>query len=165
MKGPVPVIPVLRPTKFEAQTLLRLQLTSREVLWDPHEICGHEYNEIEDDWHRSDPNYYLFSEISILWSITNRHIKTMVVQSLSHFNKCDTSFLAGLWGIGLIAAQRAIDSTTQTSVRRSDGHGMTRRARTKVYQRRYRQFDGHRGRFSSNVFFASCKLLRENECF
>ena len=165
MKGPVPVLPVLRPTELEVHTLPRLQLTSSDVTWDPHEIFGQDYSDLVNDWHISDPNYNTVSGMSTLQRIADQYIRTMAVQGSAHNNKCSASFLSDLWGIGLKAAQRTIESTTQRSIKKGNKHGMTKRVRTKVHQRRYRQLDGHLGRFSSDTFFASCKSLRGNECF
>ena len=40
MKGPVPALPVSKPTQNELTLLPRLQLTSDDVVWDPNVIFG-----------------------------------------------------------------------------------------------------------------------------
>ena len=72
MKGPVPVIPVMRPTEIEVQTLPRLQLTSSDILWNPNEIFGNFDEELQDTWHDDDPTYHMVSGMEILGNIATR---------------------------------------------------------------------------------------------
>ena len=78
--------------------------------------------------------------------------------------KYSAAHLSKLWGIGLKAAERTIISTTQL-LRIDLKRNISRRVRTKVHQRRYRQLDGYLGLFSSDTFFSKCKSLRGNDCF
>ena len=165
MKGPVPVIPVTKPTDIEVQTLPRLQLTSSDTLWNPNELFGNYTEESGNAWYDNDPVYQMISGMEILENVATRDKMISSIIGSPRSNKCDARYLAKLWGIGLKAAQRTIDSTTQTSRRTSNELGLSKRVRTKVHQRRYRQLDGHLGRFSSDTFFSSCKSLRGNQCF
>ena len=165
MKGPVPVIPVMRPTEIELQTLPRLQLTSDNILWNPNEIFGSLDDEPGSAWYDDDPTYHMVSGLKTLGNIASRDKVISSISGSVRPNKCDARYLSKLWGIGLKAAQRTIDSTTQTSIRMSNELGLSKRVRTKVHQRRYRQLDGHLGRFSSDTFFSNCRSLRGNQCF
>ena len=78
--------------------------------------------------------------------------------------KCSVAHLARLWGIGFKAAERTITSTTQLP-QRDLKRNISRRVRTMVHQRRYRQLDGYLSRFSSNMFFSKWKSLSGNDCF
>ncbi len=165
MKGPVPVILVLKPTKYDAQTLPRLQMTSDEILWETHEIFGDQLRDVIINQDIFDPDYYHVSNMDILRNITTHNMSISGVRGTPGSGKCSPDHLAKLWGIGLKAAERTLNSTTQATVRSTDGLGMSKRVRTRVHQRRYRQLDGHLGRFSSDTFFANCKSLRGNTCF
>ena len=166
MRGPVPVIPILKPTDLEIQTLPRLQLTSDEVIWNPNEIFGNEADIPGNDWYiEDDQDYHHVSGLAMLKNALNHSKMIKSIEGLPRTSKCNANHLSRLWGIGLKAAQRTIDSTTQMSIRSSHGLGMSKRVRTKVHQRRYRQLDGHLGRFSSDTFFSNCKSLRGNQCF
>ena len=112
MKGPVPVIPVMRPTEIEVQTLPRLQLTSSDILWNPNEIFGNFDEELQDTWHDDDPTYHMVSGMEILGNIATRDTIISSINNSSWSSKCDARYLAKLLGIGLKAAQRTIDSTT-----------------------------------------------------
>ena len=147
MKGPVPVIPVMRPTEIEVQTLPRLQLTSSDIFWNPNEIFGNFDEELQDTWHDNDPTYHMVSGMEILENIATRDTTISSINNSPRSSKCDARYLAKLWGIGLKAAQRTIDSTFQTSIRTSNDLGLSKRVRTRVHQRRYRQLDRHLGRF------------------
>ena len=68
--------------------------------------------------------------------------------------------LAKVWGIGLDAAERTIQATTQLVVRNAL-HPIQRRFRTEVAQLCYNQLSGRHGQFYSDTMFGP-KSLRQN---
>ena len=155
MKGPVPVVSLLKPTELEVQTLPRLKLTPSDILWNPNEIFRNYIEEPRDIWYDNDPIYHMVSGMEILENVASHDKRISSITSPPKLSKCDARYLARIWGVGLKAAQQTIDSTTQTSIRISNELGLSKRVRTRVHQRRYRQLDGHLGRFSSDTFFSS----------
>lgn len=161
MNGPVPFLPISKPTTDDLTLLPRLQLTSDEVTWEPSIIFGstHEDSSVI---YETDDDYYI-SGLMQLEEMVSRH-NIFALQASGRDGKCSAAHLSKLWGIGLKAAERTITATTQRSRRDLKGN-ISRRVRTKVHQRRYRQLDGYLGRFSSDTFFSKCKSLRGNDCF
>ena len=163
MKGPVPVIPVSKPSNDDIMLLPRLQLTSDEVIWEPNIIFGNALEDHGTIYFETNDDYYI-SGIMQLQGIVDQHNTVCSLRTNSMDGKCSATHLSKLWGIGLKAAERTITATTQLS-RRDLKDNISRRVRTKVHQRRYRQLDGYLGRFSSDTFFSQCKSLRGNNCF
>ena len=161
MHGPVPILPVTKPQKGDLKLLPRLQLTSDEIMWEPDKIFGNEYDDYHYFFDSSEDNY--ISGVMLLQEAIDLH-RINSLRTKGSNGKCSAAHLAKLWGIGLKAAERTITSTTQLSRRDLSGN-ISRRVRTKIHQRRYRQLDGYLGRFSSDTFFAKCKSLRGNDCF
>ena len=161
MKGPVPVVPISKPTSEDVTLLRKLQLTSDDIPWDPRSIFG-----LEDDPINAlidyDDDYYISCAMDMHILLERHEIKSM--RARERDGKCSAAHLAKLWGIGSKAAERTLTATTQLSRRDMTGN-VSRRVRTKVHQRRYRQLDGHLGRFSSDTFFSPYKSLRGNDCF
>ena len=161
MKGPVPALPVSKPTESDLMVLPKLQLTSDDIIWDPNIIFGDGTESLIQTYETSTD--YDISCMMALDKIVEYH-EINSVRNKARDGKCSAAHLAKLWGIGLKAAERTLASTTQLSRRDIKGN-ISRRVRTKVHQRRYRQLDGYLGRFSSDTFFSSCKSLRGNNSF
>ena len=161
MKGPVPVLPVSKPLKEDLMLLPKLQLTSEDVLWSPQEIFGGN-TDTYSSYYEGDDDYFISGIMEMHRIVELNEIKS--IRNTNKNGKCSASHLSKLWGIGIKAAERTIESTTQLSRRDIIGN-ISRRDRTKVHQRRYRQLDGYLGRFSSDTFFSKCKSLRGNNCF
>lgn len=161
MKGPVPVVPISKPTPDDVNMLRRLQLTSDDVLWDLRSIFEVE-NSLTHSLTDYDDDHYISCAMDMHMLLGLYEIKSMRVREKG--GKCSATHLAKSWGIGTKAAERIITATTQLSRRDMSGN-VSRRVRTKVHQRRYRQLDGHLGRFSSDTFFSPYKSLRGNDCF
>ena len=161
MKGPVPVLNVSKPRVEDLTLLPKLQLTSEDTPWLPHAIFGDGFED-GHTYHECDDDYYI-SGLMEMHKIIEHH-KINSIRNTNKGGKCSADHLSKLWGIGIKAAERTIDSTTQLSRRDIMGN-ISRRVRTKVHQRRYRQLDGYLGRFSSDTFFSKCKSLRGNNCF
>ena len=161
MRGPVPILPISKPNDLDIEILPRLQLTSDEVIWDPSTIFGSGYDDLNDLYDYSD-DYHISGMMLLHDMIGNHEINSLRAKGKD--GKCSAAHLSKLWGIGLKAAERTVSSTTQLSRRDMKGN-ISRRVRTKVHQRRYRQLDGYLGRFSSDTFFSKCKSLRGNNCF
>ena len=117
MKGPVPVIPVLKPTDHDIQTLPRLQLTSSDILWNPNDLFCNYTEEPIEAWYNDDPVYQRMSRMQILENVSSRNKTISSITGSPRPNKCDASYLARLWGIGLKAAQQTLESTLQNSIR------------------------------------------------
>ena len=164
MNGPIPYLPISKPTSNDIEYLPRIKLTADDIEWDPHSI----FNEPNVSEYK-----YLEHDFDISWNIQGISTLKQVVQShsnrisaITHLNngKFKAEDLANLWGIGINAAQRTLKSTTQLSTRHLNGK-IHRRVRTKVHQRRYRQLWGHLSRFSSDTFKSKVKSLRGNNYF
>ena len=161
MKGPVPVLPVSKPNTEDLLVLPRLQLTSDDLPWLPHAIFNDESTQPQS-YFECDQDYYI-SGVRELQNLVDNH-EVNKISNMTRDKKCSAAHLSKLWGIGIKAAERTITSTTQLSQRDVIGN-ISRRVRTKIHQRRYRQLDGHLGRFSSDTFFSKCRSLRGNNCF
>jgi hypothetical protein len=71
--------------------------------------------------------------------------------------------LAKKWGIGVKAAEKTLDATTQKFIR-SSVHPIERRYRTAHQQLKYKQLGGRHGRFYSDTMFSSVKSVLQNTC-
>ena len=164
MNGPIPYIPVSKPTWNDLENLPRLKLTSDEIEWDPQYIFNGEnngkYPYLEDDSNIS----YCVQGLGILNEVVNQH--ELRISALTHNDKgkLTAERLAHLWGIGVKAAERTLKSTTQLSTRHLNGK-IHRRVRTRMHQRRYKQLWGHLSRFSSDTFKSKVKSLRGSQYF
>ena len=143
--------------------LPRLQLTSEEVIWEPNIIFGNTLENYNSMYYETSDDYYI-SGMMQLQGIIDHHNMICSLRATGMESKCSAAHLSRLWGIGLKAAERTITATTQL-LRRDLKGDISRRVRTKVHQRRYRQLDGYLGRFSSDTFFSKCNSLRGNNCF
>ena len=160
-KGSVHVPPVSKPNKEDLVLLPKLQLTSDDQPWVPHTIFGNEVNEAQPYFY-SEYEYYI-SGLMELHSMVDHH-SINSIRNTSREGKYSAGHLSRLWGIGIKAAERTVIATTQLSKRDIMGN-ISRRVRTKIHQRRYRQLDGYLGQFFSDTFFSKCKSLRGNTCF
>ena len=164
MNGPIPYIPISKPTQNDIDYLPWIKLTSDEIEWDPHYIFNkgksNIYPYLENDFEIS----YNIQGLKIIEMAVDLHDKSIAAMALSHSNKLSPDKLANLWGIGIKAAQRTLKSTTQTSTRYLSGK-IHRRVRTRMHQRRYRQLWGHLSRFSSDTFKSNVKSLRGSQYF
>ena len=164
MNGPIPYIPVSKPTLIDLENLPRFKLTSDEIEWDPQYIFkgmnDSKYSYLEGDADIA----YCIQGLGILNEVVSQH--EMRVSALAHKEKgkINAERLAYLWGIGIKAAERTLKSTTQLSTRHLNGK-IHRRVRTRMHQRRYRQLWGHLSRFSSDTFKTKIKSLRGSQYF
>lgn len=115
MKGPVPVIPVLKPYHEELTILPGLQLASDDIPWDPHTLFGNEL-EIHHSYFDCDNNCKI-SDIMVEMQrmVDNYEISTLRANSKD--GNCSTTHLAKLWGIFIKAANQTITATSQLSKR------------------------------------------------
>ena len=164
MNGPIPYLPVSKPSLNDVEYLPRIQITSDEIEWDPHSI-----------FNTSQPSVYKYLEqdLDISWNVKGTNILSQIVQThnsrisaIAHLNdgKFKADDLANLWGIGSSATARTLKATTQLATRYLNGK-IHRRVRTRMHQRRYRQLWGHLSRFSSDTFKSKTKSLRGNNYF
>ena len=137
MNGPIPYIPITKPSLNDVEYLPRIKLTSDDIEWDPHKIFNeprpNEYKYLERDFDIS----YNIQGINLLREIVQTH--TTRVAAIAHANdgKFKANDIANLWGIGSKAAERTLKATTQLSTRHLNGK-IHRRVRTRMHQRRYR---------------------------
>ena len=164
MHGPIPYLPVSKPTQNDINYLPWVKLTSDEVEWDPHYIFNEGktniYPYLEDDFEIS----YNIQGLRTLETAISKHESTIAAMTLSYSGKYSADKLANLWGIGLKAAERTLKFTTQLSTRYLKNK-IHRRVRTRMHQRRYRHLQGHLSRFSTDTFESSVKSLRGNLYF
>ena len=164
MNGPIPFLPISKPTIEDVEYLPRIKLTSDDIEWDPQYLFNgmnsNEYKYLENDTEI----YQSIAGITVLEKVVKYH--NQCISAVSHLNngKFKSEDLANLWGIGLKAAQKTLKATTQLSTRHLNGK-IHRRVRTKMHQRRYRQLWGHLSRFASDTFMSKVKSLRGNNYF
>ena len=164
MNGPIPYLPISKPSTNDIEFLPRIKLTSDDIEWDPYAIFNeqrtNEYKYLEHDFDIS----WNIQGLNTLDHIINVHSKRIL--AISHLNngKFKAEDLANLWGIGTNAAQRTLNATTQLATRHLNGR-VSKRVRTRMHQRRYRQLWGHLSRFSSDTFKSKVKSLRGNNYF
>ena len=164
MNGPIPYLPISKPTNEDIEYLPRIKLTSDDIEWDPQEIFNNTskqvYSYLEEDFNISS----YVQGISALNAAVQYHTERISAISHQYNGKFKAEDLANLWGIGIKAAEKTLKSTTQLSTRHLNGK-VHRRVRTKMHQRRYRQLWGHLSRFSSDTFQSKVKSLRGNRYF
>ena len=164
MNGPIPYIPISKPSWNDLENLPRIILTSDEVDWDPQYIFNGEnnirYPYLEDDSEIT----HCVQGLGIINEVINQHERRISALSYRHSGKLTADKLSRLWGIGVKAADRTLKATTQLSTRHLNGK-IHRRVRTRMHQRRYKQLWGHLSRFSSDTFKSKVKSLRGSQYF
>ena len=121
MNGPIPYVPVSRPSQHDIEYLPRLTLTRDDVEWDPQYI----FNEGQQTIHPYLENDYILSYdiqgLRALSEMVTQHESR--ISALAHMNsgKLTANEIATLWGIGIKAAERTLRSTTQLSTRHLNG--------------------------------------------
>ena len=164
MNGPIPYLPISKPSINDIEYLPRIKMTADDIDWDPHRIFNQphlsEYKYLEQDFDIS----YNIQGVGILRRVIQTHNTRVAAISHLYNGKFNANDLANLWGIGINAASKTLKSTTQLSTRHLNGK-MHRRVRTRMHQRRYKQLWGHLSRFSSDTFKAKVKSLRGNIYF
>ena len=176
--GPLPYIPVRRPTNEEILTCDEIILTSTND-WDPYdELSFHLYNvNSEDDFNTSfeydspDDNDDIFDLMGhralsqldshrILKEATNNnfiHATTSVKKdSLSPSN------LSKLWRIGLKTAERTLKSTSHQCIKTAGD--LHRRFRTDKAHMRYKRMSTKHGKFYVDTLFSKVKSIRGYTC-
>ena len=164
MNGPIPFLPISKPSENDIEGLPRLKLTANDIEWDPQNIFnsmntgGYKY--LEEDFEIA----HTIQGVSTLEKIAHTHSQRISSISHMHNGKFKAEDLANLWGIGVKAANKTLRATTQLSTRQISGR-IHKRVRTRMHQRRYRQLWGHLSRFSSDTFKSKVKSLRGNNYF
>ena len=164
MNGPIPYLPISKPTQNDIEWLPRITITSEEEEWDPQFIFNGRgtnlYSYLENDFDIS----YNVQGLTTLHEMVDNHEIRFSALKYSNSAKFTPDKLAKLWGIGFNAARRTLSATTQLSTRYLNGK-IHRRVRTRMHQRRYRQLWGHLSRFSSDTFKSKVRSLRGNQYF
>ena len=162
--GPIPYIPISKPTQNDIEWLPRITMTSDENEWGPLFI-----------FNSNDTNLYTYLEndfdilhniqcLTSLREMVNHHEKRISSLKYSASKKSSPDKLARLWGIGINAAKRTLKTTTQLSTRYLNGK-IHRRVCTRMHQRRYRQLWGDLYRVSSDTFKSKVRSLHGNQYF
>jgi ribosomal protein L15 len=168
------------PTEEELETCRWIYL-SDEHNWDPHsqEFQSQEVNFKElQDLEREPDDRYIYHTVSI--STSTKPSLDMVYSDLSDAfdDRCiinvsstrtsgkqggvNAETLAKRWNIGIEAAKRTIQCTTQKGIR-STLHPIERRFRTKQAQLRYKQLAGRHGSFYTDTFFSKTTSLNNHK--
>ena len=177
-------LPTRKPTLWELDHLDELELTSNDLEWDPHAttFSEHENNMLDDRGHHRPPRTRTntrsvaalgISQVSnCLTEISSTLEPELFVEALNSQNRISSvnskerqtmsaAKLANRWNIGLDAAKRTLDRTTQRGIRLVANPSINRRLRTNDRQLRYR-------RLKTNIFtdtmFSSIKSSRNNNC-
>jgi hypothetical protein len=154
-----------------------------QASWDPHSADFAEHETIADG--QSDRSISAVASIaSSIYSLKMQRIENLVLQPASLMDGLDFTRLAQetvtisstmsgkrqstvqkeelarLWGVGLEAAERTIQATSQLVVRNAL-HPIQRRFRTEVAQLRYNRLGGRHGQFYSDTMCGP-KSLRQN---
>ena len=156
MHGPVPDIPIRKPTKHELNTYNQITLTSFER-WDPDLFLtseSHKLNElrINHDGTQSDAetNHFTINVIAKCASLIRDHI--FYVSSVRHYKKEEISFSysSKLWDIPLKVAKRTLNATENFSYSSICGH-YTRRRRASHGRREHIRLSGNISRFCTEI--------------
>ena len=163
MNGPVPFIPVRKPTDNDLEFCEIYDITSPEE-WNPSHIFGdsHDFQHISAvdlELHKSSPDHLIFSEYNIQHMMNNIHISS---SSLTRKREMDPQTLAELWNIPLDSAKRTLHSTIRYHYSEIHG-GLTRRRRAGHGRREHPRLSGNLSRFASDTFFSNVTSLRGNK--
>ena len=167
MHGPVPYIPIRKPTKHELNTCNQVTLTSFER-WDPSLFLTSEdhvvnelvitYNDIQDD---TGMNHLTINAMAKYASLIRN--QTFHASSVRHSKKGEINFsyLSELWDIPLKVAKRTLDVTENFYY--SSIHGpFTRRRRASHGRREHVRLSGNLSRFCTDTFPSNVISLRGN---
>ena len=151
-KFPILFLSVRKPSQYELDTCLTLQLTSMEE-WDTSL-----FEDIDTGIHS------VMHDVLTTEDFANILSRTIHVNAIRHDDSKDMTpiDLSKLWDIGLEAASRTLDSTTQNYVRKLSGK-ISRRAKTHAHQRQYNQLGGYLSKFCSDTFKSNVISTRGNE--
>ena len=164
MNGPIPYLPISKPTQNDIEWLPRITLTSDEHEWDPQFIFNGKdtnlYTYLENNF---DTPYYI-QGLTSLHEMVNHNEKRISSLRYSTGEMFSPDKLARLWGICINSTKRTLKATTQLSTRYLNGK-IHRMICTRMHQRRHRQLWGHLSRFSSDTFKSKVRSLRGNQYF
>ena len=180
--GPLPYIPVRRPTPKELDTYPIIDMTTRDVSWDPHDPI-HQVGAISMTFHNEfipqDDDVLateLFqSDIGLVASSNiqmdihehsddpTQYTVSHIAASLSRQSRSLTADkLCSLWHCGLASAQRTLQATTHECVRTTEA--LHRRFRTDLAHRRYRQLATYHGDFYVDTLLNDVTSIRGYNC-
>lgn len=166
LHGPVPFIPVRKPTKDEFHSCEHVILTSFER-WDPnlflsdatHNISKFHFDNGEKErYHDVSPSSITHIMSTVLDCIQN-------VWSVKHTKKgeIDASYLSKLWDIPLKVARKTLAATENFHYSSISGP-FTRRRRASHGTREHFRLSGNLSRFCTDTFFSNVTSLRGNKC-
>ena len=142
-------VKVRYPSDYDLDNYPHLSLTSEDN-WDPNETTSDEISAITL---YSDNLYHcLISNVDISAILHTKYHKEITKESL-----------AELWGIGIDAAKRTIDVSTQNTLRVTNGD-LHRRFQTKAHQQQYNQLSGIYASYCTDTAITKIKSIRGNTC-
>ena len=149
LSGVISYFPSRKPTKHEFDTLPRYHLTADEPEWDPHSptfaqteerILPHALRMSSTDHRHSISSFGLISvpQCKFLQG-TNYFVNVSTTATSTRKSTLHPERLARNWGIGIEAAKRTLQATTQRGIRTISNPALSRRFRTNDRQLRYRR--------------------------
>ncbi len=172
LKGVFSCFATRTPTWDEIETCKHIKLTD-EFNWDPHSEDFQDQENNLGDHMRGDysiPSVYR-RIMQVSTEIYNCHeapffnevsLRNVVSTNSSKRNYNTTAeHLAAKWNIGLEAAKKTLQVTTQKGIRHTT-YPIEQRFRTRQAQLRYNQLGGRHGRFYTDTFFSSIPTINGN---
>jgi hypothetical protein len=169
MKGVFSYFDSHTPTQDELATCRRIHLTD-EYHWDPHsnDFQDQENHIMEHnigDYNITPEQRQIMSiktwELSNISTAFDDRIMISSANTTKRHYQTAAEHLANIWNIGLQAAKKTIQVTTQKGTR-TINNPIEQRFRTRMAQLRYNQLGGRHGRFYTDTFFSSVPTLNGN---
>ena len=132
-----------------------IELTSEFDMWDPS----------SEDW-TSTSSLVISNEVnSELKDDFDSKIMYACISSLRRESAFDVNAndLSKLWYISIRDAEMTLNSTINYLIRLNEGR-LSRRYKTEVHQRQYKQLGGYFSQFYSDTFFSGVESARGNTC-
>ena len=180
--GPLPYLPIRRPTADEMERCRHFAITSREH-WDPYALGQLSMHAVDTSFEKEadDLKYLLGCYCPTSEFFMHFHMSSMIcaqhtlipdanhnyrtsyaIRTKHRANSTTPEELAKLWGVGLKTCARTLEATTHDIVRTTGA--LTRRFRTDRAQMRYKQLGTHFGHFSVDTLKSNVKSIRGYVC-
>ena len=164
MNGPVPYLPVRKPTADDIASCEIFDITSPEE-WNPSLIFNNHHDfqhvsNVEIEIKKFSVDSYIFNDTELQLMMQN----IFCISSTHHTKKGEINpqSLARLWNIPLEHAKRTLQTTDKFHFSEIHG-GLTRRRRAGHGKREHPRLSGNLSRFASDTFFSNVTSLRGNK--